>query len=45
VQPVLMELDKAQEEAAYKMGALKRTTFHAIILPTIMPAIITGALL
>ncbi len=45
VQPVLMELDKAQEEAAYTMGASKWTTFRTIILPTITPAITTGALL
>lgn len=45
VQPVLMELDKAQEEAAYTIGATKWTTFRSIILPTISPAIITGALL
>ena len=45
VQPVLMELDKAQEEAAYTIGASKWTTFHSIILPTILPAIITGSLL
>lgn len=45
VQPVLMELDKSQEEAAYTIGASKWTTFHSIVLPTISPAIITGALL
>jgi sulfate/thiosulfate transport system permease protein len=45
VQPVLMELDKAQEEAAYTIGASKWTTFRTIILPTITPAIITGSLL
>jgi sulfate transport system permease protein len=45
VQPVLMELDRAQEEAAYTMGASKWTTFRTIILPTIAPAITTGALL
>jgi sulfate/thiosulfate transport system permease protein len=45
VQPVLMELDKAQEEAAFTMGASKWTTFRTIILPAITPAIITGSLL
>lgn len=45
VQPVLMELDKAQEEAAYTMGASKWTTFRTIILPGLRPAILTGALL
>lgn len=45
VQPVLMEMDKAQEEAAYTIGASKWTTFRTIVLPTISPAIITGSLL
>jgi sulfate/thiosulfate transport system permease protein len=45
VQPVLMELDRSQEEAAYTIGASKWTTFHSIILPAISPAIITGSLL
>lgn len=45
VQPVLIELDKAQEEAAYTIGASKWITFRSIILPTLMPAIITGSLL
>lgn len=45
VQPVLMELNKAQEEASYTIGASKWATFHHIILPTIKPAIITGSLL
>jgi sulfate transport system permease protein len=45
VQPVLMELDRSQEEAAYTIGASKWTTFRTIILPTISPAIITGSLL
>ncbi len=45
VQPVLMELDKAQEEASYTIGASKWTTFHRIILPAITPAVVTGSLL
>jgi sulfate/thiosulfate transport system permease protein len=45
VQPVLMELDKSLEEAAYTIGASKWTTFRTIILPAISPAIITGSLL
>lgn len=45
VQPVLMELDRSLEEAAYTIGASKWTTFRSIILPTISPAIITGSLL
>lgn len=45
VQPVLIELDRAQEEAAYTIGASKWTIFRTIILPTISPAIVTGSLL
>lgn len=45
VQPVLLELDRAQEEAAYTIGASEWVTFRSIILPTITPAVITGALL
>ncbi len=45
VQPVLMELDKAQEEASYTIGASKWTTFRRIILPAIAPAVVTGSLL
>ena len=45
VQPVLMEAEQGQEEAAYTLGASKWTTFRHVVLPTITPAIITGSLL
>jgi sulfate/thiosulfate transport system permease protein len=45
VQPVLMESEIGQEEAAYTLGASKWKTFRHIVLPTISPAIITGSLL
>jgi sulfate transport system permease protein len=45
VQPVLLEMEREQEEASYTLGASKRTTFRKITLPTIMPAVATGALL
>jgi sulfate transport system permease protein len=45
VQPVLMEAEKGQEEAAYTLGASKWTTFRKVVLPTIAPALITGCLL
>lgn len=45
VQPVLLELDRAQEEAAWTLGASPWRTFRQIILPALTPAIITGALL
>jgi sulfate/thiosulfate transport system permease protein len=45
VQPVLMEMEIGQEEAAYTLGASKWVTFRHIVLPTISPAIVTGSLL
>ena len=45
VQPVLMEAERGQEEAAYTLGASKWLTFRRVVLPTIAPAIITGSLL
>lgn len=45
VQPVLMEMEGGQEEAAYTMGASRWTTFRRVVLPTIAPAIATGSLL
>jgi sulfate transport system permease protein len=45
VQPVLLEIDRAQEEAAWTLGASRWRTFTEIILPAITPAILTGALL
>jgi sulfate transport system permease protein len=45
VQPVLMELDRSQEEAAWTLGASPWRTFVEIILPAIRPAVLTGALL
>lgn len=45
VQPGLMELERDQEEAAYTLGASKWVTFWTIILPTILPAVLTGSLL
>ena len=45
VQPVLMEVEKGQEEAAYTLGASKWITFIRVVLPTIAPALITGSLL
>jgi sulfate/thiosulfate transport system permease protein len=45
VQPVLMEVEKGQEEAAYTIGATKWTTFRRVVLPTIAPALLTGSLL
>lgn len=45
VQPVLLELDPAEEEAARTLGADAWTTFRRIVLPTLRTAIVAGALL
>jgi sulfate transport system permease protein len=45
VQPVLMEIDQSQEEAAWTLGASKWRSFTEIILPALTPAILTGSLL
>jgi sulfate transport system permease protein len=45
VQPVLMTMQRDQEEAAYTLGASKWVAFRHIVLPTIGPALTTGVLL
>jgi sulfate transport system permease protein len=45
VQPVLMALDREVEEAASSLGARPATTFRRVILPSLMPAILSGAAL
>jgi len=45
VQPVLIELDLAEEEAARVLGAGSWTTFRKVVLPALRPAITAGALL
>jgi sulfate/thiosulfate transport system permease protein len=45
VQPVLLELDPAEEEAARVLGAGRWTTFRRVMLPALRPAIVAGALL
>jgi sulfate/thiosulfate transport system permease protein len=42
VQPVLEDLDKELEEAAASLGAARWQTFARVLLPTILPAAITG---
>jgi sulfate transport system permease protein len=45
VQPVLLEIDPAEEEASYVLGANGFTTFWRVTLPHLRPAIAGGALL
>jgi sulfate transport system permease protein len=45
VQPVLLELDTAMEEAAASLGAKPFTVFRRIILPNLTPAIVAGVAL
>jgi sulfate/thiosulfate transport system permease protein len=45
VQPVLFELDREMEDAAASLGAGRIATFRRIILPSILPAILSGVAL
>jgi sulfate transport system permease protein len=42
LQPALEDLDSAVEEAAASLGANRIQTFARIILPTVLPALLTG---
>jgi sulfate/thiosulfate transport system permease protein len=43
VQPVLLELDREVEEAAASLGANNLTIFRLVILPALMPSLLSGA--
>ena len=45
VQPVLRALEPEVEEAASLLGAGPFTTFRRVIMPTLLPALVTGATL
>lgn len=45
VQPVLLEMDRDMEEAAASLGASNFATFRRIIIPNLLPAILSGAAL
>jgi sulfate/thiosulfate transport system permease protein len=45
LQPVLEEMEKEIEEAAWSLGATPSQTFWQVILPPILPAILTGVTL
>jgi sulfate transport system permease protein len=45
VQPVLEDLDSEIEEAARSRGATRWQTFRLVIMPTVLPALVTGSAL
>ncbi len=45
VQPVLQDLEKAHEEAGATLGASSWQNFRYVLLPQLLPAIVTGAAL
>jgi sulfate transport system permease protein len=45
VQPVLLELDRSMEQAAASLGGTHLTVFRRIVLPNLMPAILSGVAL
>jgi len=45
VQPVLMQMEREIEEAAWSLGASPLQTFWRVILPPLFPAILTGVAL
>ena len=42
VQPVLEDMETELEEAAASLGAQRWTTFRYVLLPTLLPALLTG---
>ena len=45
VQPVLQDYDREVEEASATLGATRRQTIFRVVLPALMPAILTGVAL
>lgn len=43
VQPVLLEFDRETEEAAASLGANNATIFISVVLPSLLPALLSGA--
>ena len=45
LQPVIMEIERETEEAAAALGASRRQTVFRVVLPTLVPALLTGFVL
>jgi sulfate transport system permease protein len=45
LQPVLMELEREQEEAAFTLGAGPWMTFWKVMVPSVLPGLLTGVFL
>lgn len=45
MQPVLLEIEKEMEEAAYTLGASGWRTFTEVIFPPLLPSLLTGTAL
>jgi sulfate transport system permease protein len=45
LQPVLMELEREQEEAAFTLGSSPWTTFWKVTVPSVLPGLLTGVFL
>ncbi|MBD1860161.1 MULTISPECIES: sulfate ABC transporter permease subunit CysT [Trichocoleus] len=45
LQPVLQDMEKEVEEASWSLGASQFQTFRRVVLPPLMPAILTGVAL
>jgi sulfate transport system permease protein len=45
LQPVIEQIDREVEEAAATLGAYRRQTITKVILPMLMPALLTGFVL
>ena len=43
VQPVLLEIDRETEEAAASLGASGTRVFTSVVLPSLLPSLLTGA--
>ena len=43
VQPVLLEIDRETEEAAASLGASGTKVFTSVVLPSLLPSLLTGA--